>query len=222
MINSDGKFPKIILNFSEPTNIPLLQDALALDNAIIFNHGKLKLESGYGYWSADDGGVLTITGIEPTSWTAITDSIASGDFHVMPRTRLLMGTANFSREQRDRLDGESLARRLQGNLSMRVSSADRLVTHLYSGYKRISTSPEIIDVAACPEIVTIPKWETSSDVRTAWQQRNLPVDSELPDGHQTWPSKPVFTVEGVLAMPGDAWLEASPVVTYILVMNRNR
>lgn len=183
----------VTLRFSEPTNTPALGTAIALNNAIIINHGDIKMLDGQGIWS-HDGEALSISGMDPDSLNAVTDSISAGTFHAMPRRKALVG-AEFSSGQPKDVDSKTPAGQLQGNLTMRMSYPGTFFVRLYIGEKLESMSTEAVDVDLCPQQVVV------GDVKTTPASHGLQIRGE------EFP-RPFFTVGGVLAMSGKQWLKA--------------
>ncbi|CAM9786004.1 unnamed protein product, partial [Ectocarpus sp. 4 AP-2014] len=174
---TDGAF--VVLHFSEPTNRPPLSGDVDLNNALVINRGEITVTAGRGEWSAN-GEVLSVTDLDPGSWRAITASISSGEFHVIPREKVLVGadTGGGKTESPDQL---------RGSLTMRMSFPGRFVAHLFVG-EQLDSSAEIIEVDHCPKQVVV----TLSN----------PGSGSVED------PQPFFSADGVLSMPGDKWLKA--------------
>ncbi|CAM9350301.1 unnamed protein product [Ectocarpus fasciculatus] len=173
---TDGAF--VFLHFSEPTNRPLLNRDVDLNNALVINRGEIKVAAGRGEWSAN-GEVLSITDLDPGSWRAITASISSGEFHVSPREKVLVGADNGGGKTES-------PEQLRGSLTMRMSFPGRFVAHLFVG-EQLDSSTEVIAVELCPEQVVV--------------ALNNPGSGSVED------PQPFFSADGVLSMPGDKWLK---------------
>lgn len=211
--HSGGHPPLLVLTFSEPTNTPCFGDAAALNNAITFNSGNLRLEAGFGNWSSD-GQALTIAGVDRESWAVATASIASGTFHAIPRTTLRAGgIPPLDGRRPGRCDAGSPIVQLRGNYSFPVSSAAQLLVDLYVGEKPVATSAGTENIAtshlgkgtrACTE------HEEGFHDPHDWDGFGSSGTSRAGEysGGAPMP-RPSYSVEGVLAMPADAWLEAS-------------
>lgn len=201
----DGR-KTLILTFSDPTNAVPLDNPVALNNALVFNHGNIQLNAGYGTWSID-GLVLTISGIDPVSWDAVVASIISGTFHSMPRTKLLIGEASISQDSRN-VDstGTYPIGYLEGKFSMHVPSPGRLVAHLHLGTEKVSSSINTLDTSFCPHEISNPHGRAASSAIQTCESSSSCVNGH---GRSLRLSKPLFAVEGVLAMSGETWLEAS-------------
>lgn len=193
----------IVLNFSEKTNRPSLENAAALNNAIVVNHGDIEITAAKGAWNPD-GTSLTVTDMDSATWQAIVTSISDETFHVMPR-RKLFPVAEVSQGQVSR--GTEPEESLRGNLVMRMSSPGSFVVQVYVGNDLQSSSVESINVVVCPEQVVV--WDTAGtasshnvDPTGRTSSRSVQSDSvPLP--------RSFFSVEGVLAMSGNKWLKVS-------------
>lgn len=201
----DGR-QTLIFTFSDPTNAVPLDNPVALNNALVFNHGKIRLNAGYGTWSTD-GLVLTISGIDLVSWDAVVASIVSGTFHSMPRTKLLVGEASIAQDSRN-VDstGTYPVGHLEGKFSMRVPSPGWLVAHLHLGTEKVSSSINALHISFCPNEISIPQGGTASNAIHTCESSGSCVNDH---GRSLRHPKPLFAVEGVLAMSGKTWLEAS-------------
>lgn len=193
----------MILKFSEPTNRPALETAVDLNNAITItttvDHGDtpVDMQAGRGAWSPD-GQALTITEMDPDSWKAAVAAISAGTLRATPRKKLLVGAELSTGRPPGGFDDESSpSGELRGNLTMRMSSPGRFGVRLYVGERLDSTSARFVDVELCPEQVVV-----VDDAK--------PTDSSPGPGRALATlSSPFFSVEGVLAMPGDRWLKVS-------------
>lgn len=193
----------MILKFSEPTNRPALETAVDLNNAITItttmDHGDtpVDMQAGRGVWSPD-GQALTITEMDLDSWKAAVAAISAGTLRAAPRKKLLVGAELSTGRPPGGLDDESSpSGELRGNLTMRMSSPGRFGVRLYVGERLDSTSARFVDVEVCPEQVVV-------------------ADDAKPTGSLSGPGRglatlpsPFFSVEGVLAMPGDRLLKVS-------------
>lgn len=212
----------MILNFSEPTNRPVLETAVDLNNAIIMDHDDITMSHGRGVWSPD-GEALTITDMDLDSWKAAVAAISAGTLHITLRKKLLVGGGGFliGRQQPGGVDDESPPGQLEevgnespsgqvqgvnsgppsgdleGKLTMRVASPGRFEVRLYVGEELHSTSTGFVDVELCPEQVVVADANIISDSDSSVGPES--VLATLP--------RAFFSVEGVLAMPGDRWLK---------------
>lgn len=208
-IADDGQ-SSMVLKFSEPTNRPALETAVDLNSAITIMDGgdiPVDMQAGRGVWSPD-GVSLTITGMDSDSWKTAVSAISAGTLRATLRKKLLVG-AELPIGRPGGFDGdESPSGELRGNLTIRMSSPGRFGVRLYVGEKLYSTSARFVDVELCPEQVVV------DDAK--------PTDSSPGPGSvlATLP-RPFFSVEGVLAMPGDKWLKVSATVTCTVWSNCN-
>lgn len=154
---------------------------------MMFNHGDIEVLAGRGTWSSG-GEALTLTDLDPGSWTAIKASISGGTFHAATRKKPLVGAETW-RDRSSGINGDSVAGQLSGILTLRVSFPGRFVAHLYVGERLDSISSQVVDVDLCPNEVVV-------------EAPKIPRDSgsEVP--------RSVFTLNGVAAFPGDQFLKA--------------
>ncbi|CAM9568879.1 unnamed protein product [Scytosiphon promiscuus] len=174
----------VVLTFSEPTNRPVLEGPVNINNALELNYGDIRVSTGRGVWSAD-GLVLTLSSLDPETWRAITSSISDGTFRATPRMKPLVGTDIVGAEEAG-IESESPEGQLRGNLTMRMSSPGRFVLRLFVG-ERLDFTAEVINVELCPEQVI--------------------VAGNEPDRESVEVPRAFFVVEGVLSMPGEKWLK---------------
>lgn len=200
----DGQ--SIVLNFSEKTNRPSLENAAALNNAIVVNHGDIEMTAAKGAWSSD-GTSLTVTDVDSTTWQAIVNSISVGTFHAMPRRKLLP-VAEVSQGQAS--SGTAPEDSLRGNLVMRMSSPGSFVVHVYVGNDLQSANAESIDVVVCPEQVVV--LDTAGTAPSHYTGPTGRTSSRSAQRDPVALPRSFFSVEGVLAMSGDKWLKVRRVI----------
>lgn len=87
---------------------------------------------------------------------------------------------------------------------MRMSSPGRFHVNLYVGEELHSTSTGFVDVELCPEQVVVADANVISDSDSSVGPES--VLATLP--------RAFFSVEGVLAMPGDRWLKVGTKMMY--------
>ncbi len=176
----------LVILFSSSTNRPMLNNSVSINNAMVFDHGDIKVLAGRGTWSPG-GEALTITDLDPGSWNAITKSISDGIFHATARKKPLVGAENWA-DWSSGTDGDPVAGQLRGNLTIRVSFPGRFVAHLFVGERLDSISAPAIEVDLCPNEVLLEAPKTPRD-----------SGREVPHS--------VFVVNGIAAFPGDQFLK---------------
>lgn len=193
----------MVLKFSDETNRPSLENAAALNNALVFNRGNVEMTAAKGAWSPD-GISLTVTDMDSATWQAVVNSISGGTFHAIPRQKLLP-VAEVSQGQVS--SGAAAEESLRGNLTMRMSSPGRFVVHLYVGDALHSVSAESIDVVDCPEQVVV--LDTAGKGSSHYLGSGGHTSSRSAQSGPVALPRSFFSVGGVLAISGDKWLKVS-------------
>lgn len=187
-----------IITFSEPSNRPTLESSVALNNAILINHGAVQLQAGRGVWS-EHGDSLTIFDIDPESWADIVTSISNGSFHIRIPSRNHVSKIQTTDKRQPSIDPPSV--KLEGNLIMRMSSPGQFTLHLYVGERLQSSASTSINVDLCPDEVEVIK-----EKKGAVSFYSLAPSSSIRDDAFASPV-PFFAVESVLAMSGEKWFK---------------
>lgn len=195
--NGDGR-SMLIVTFSEPSNRPTLESGVALNNAILINHGTVQLQAGRGVWS-EHGDSLTILDIDPESWVDIVASISNGSFHIRIPSRNHVSKLRTADERQPSLDPPYV--RLEGNLIVRMSSPGQFTLHLHVGKRLHSSGSTSINVDLCPDEVEVIK-----EIKGAVSFHSLAPSSSIRDNAFV-SSVPFFAVENVLAMSGEKWFK---------------
>lgn len=188
----------LIITFSEPSNRPTLESGVALNNAILINHGTVQLQAGRGVWS-EHGDSLTILDIDPESWVDIVASISNGSFHIRIPSRNHVSKLRTADERQPSLDPPYV--RLEGNLIVRMSSPGQFTLHLHVGKRLHSSGSTSINVDLCPDEVEVIK-----EIKGAVSFHSLAPSSSIRDNAFV-SSVPFFAVENVLAMSGEKWFK---------------
>lgn len=197
--------PTIVLTFDFETNSPPLHDAIALNNALVFEDGEVNLVQGNGTWSADTRS-LTISDIDEASYSAITASAASGNLSARVRQKVLPPGVHFlsspssttsissvknadsikSIKESENIDNDSSI--ITGEAVLRVTSAGQYTARLHLGESMIAEVNNPISVRQCGGELLL-------------SGSNSAKGNKLEE--VVLPPVPFYSIDGVIALPGN-------------------